>query len=177
MNLPETPLSRTVDPWLVRIGDWVSWTWLILLCVIVANVVLRYVFDRGRIEFEEIQWHLYSFGFLIGLGYAYQSDDHIRVDVLHERLQPRTRAWIELYGTLLFLLPFVLLVLIYSVPFINQSFQSSEVSSSPGGLAFRWAIKACLPLGFLLLFAALLSRLSRVWAFLFFSNTNSDQAS
>ena len=57
--------------------------------IIVANVLLRYAFSVGHIELEEIQWHIYSFGFLLGLSYAYQADSHIRVDVLHERWSPR----------------------------------------------------------------------------------------
>ncbi|MEE8245252.1 MAG: TRAP transporter small permease subunit, partial [Pseudomonadales bacterium] len=78
-----------------------------LLVVIVFNVVMRYAFDQGRIEFEEIQWHIYATGFLLGLSYAYQADAHIRVDVLHEQFSPDLKAWIELYGILLFLMPFI----------------------------------------------------------------------
>lgn len=151
----------------MKIGHWASWVWLILLVIIVTNVVLRYAFGEGRIEFEEIQWHLYSLGFLIGLSYAYEQDAHIRVDVLHERFRPRLQAWIELYGILLLLLPFITLILVFSVPFVLQSYQVAEVSQSPGGLPFRWLIKAVLPLGFALLLVASVSRLTRVWAFLF----------
>ncbi len=165
---PQTRVSRVIDPWLARFGTWLSWIWLVLLLVIVTNVVLRYLFSEGRIEFEELQWHLYSFGFLVGLSYAYQADAHIRVDVLHERFPPRLKAWVELYGTLLLTLPFVALVLIYGVPFVASSFALGEVSSSPGGLPYRWLIKAMLPLGFVLLLLAVIARLSRVWAFLFF---------
>lgn len=165
--LPDTRVSRVVDPLLAAIGRGISWVWLILLVIIVANVVLRYLFGEGRIEFEEIQWHLYSAGFLLGLSYAYISDAHIRVDVVHERLHPRTRAWIELYGIVVLLLPFIALVVIYSVPFVVQSYQAGEVSQAPGGLPFRWLMKAVLPAGFLLLLLAVVSRLSRVWAFLF----------
>ena len=85
MEFPATRFSRAVDPWLERIGQWASWLWVALLAVIVTNVVLRYVFGEGRIEFEEVQWHLYATGFLLGLGYALKADAHIRVDVLHER--------------------------------------------------------------------------------------------
>jgi TRAP-type mannitol/chloroaromatic compound transport system permease small subunit len=152
---------------LERLGQLASWLWLALLLIIVTNVVLRYAFDEGRIELEEVQWHLYSLGFLVGLSYAYQSDSHIRVDVVSERLRPRTRAWLELYGIMLCLAPFILLILVYSVPFVQQSWLLSEVSQAPGGLPGRWLIKAALPLGFLLLFLASLSRLSRVWVFLF----------
>ena len=167
LELPQTPLSRAVDPWLVRIGHWSSWLWLALIVIIVVNVVLRYAFGEGRIEFEEIQWHIYAAGFLFGLGYALQADAHIRVDVLHERFSPTLKAWIELYGLVLLLLPFIAVVLIYSLPFVRASFELSEVSASPGGLPFRWAIKAVLPVGFALLLLATLSRLSRVCTFLF----------
>ncbi len=167
MLLPETSFSRRIDPLLEKIGQGISWVWVMLLVVIVVNVVLRYVFSEGRIEFEEIQWHLYSTGFLLSLGYAYQADAHIRVDVLHEFMKPQTQAWIELYGIVLFLLPFIALVLIFGVPFVWVSFELSEVSQAPGGLPFRWAIKTMLPLGFGLLLMAVFSRLSRVWVFLF----------
>lgn len=167
MELPETALSRVVDPLLARIGLWTSYLWLLLLSIIVINVVLRYAFGEGRIEFEEIQWHLYSAGFLLGLGYAVQTDSHIRVDVLHERFSPSHQAWTELYGIVLFLIPFTLLVLIFAVPFVMSSYELSEISNSPGGLPFRWAIKAALPLGFGLLLLSACSRLSQVWSFLF----------
>jgi TRAP-type mannitol/chloroaromatic compound transport system permease small subunit len=165
--LPETAFSRVVDPWLIRIGRWTSWLWVVLLAIIVINVVLRYAFGQGRVEFEEIQWHLYATGFLLALGYALLTDSHIRVDVLHERFSPALQAWVEFYGILLLLLPFVVLVIVYSVPFVVTSFHLSEVSNAPGGLPFRWAIKAMLPVGFALLGLAALSRLSRVWRFLF----------
>jgi TRAP-type mannitol/chloroaromatic compound transport system permease small subunit len=167
MELPETSLSRVIDPLLVQIGRWTSWLWVVLLAIIVVNVVLRYAFGEGRIEFEEIQWHLYSAGFLLGFGYALQCDAHIRVDVLHERFSPTLKAWVELYGIVLLLLPFIALVLYYSVPFVAASYRLSEISNAPGGLPYRWAIKAMLPVGFLLLLLAVLSRLSRVWRFLF----------
>jgi TRAP-type mannitol/chloroaromatic compound transport system permease small subunit len=165
--LPHTAFSRRVDPFLVKVGQWTSWLWAVLLVIIMVNVIVRYAFGMGRIEFEEIQWHLYSAGFLLGLSYAYQADAHIRVDVLHERLSPRRKAWIELYGILLFLLPFIALVLIYSVPFVASSFRYGEVSQAPGGLPYRWIIKAMLPLGFAFLLVAVVSRLTRVWALLF----------
>lgn len=167
MDLPETALSRLIDPLLERIGRWTGWLWVLLLAIIVTNVVLRYAFGEGRVEFEEIQWHLYATGFLLALGYALQTDAHIRVDVLHERFSPTLQAWIEFYGILLFLIPFIALVLLFAVPFVAQSFALSEVSNAPGGLPYRWAIKAMLPIGFFLLLLATLARLSRVWRFLF----------
>ncbi len=173
-DLPETRLSRSLDGLVRRLGDAASWLWIVLLAVVVLNVVLRYLFGEGRIEFEEIQWHLYATGFLIALGYAVESDDHIRVDFLRDRFPPRLRAWFELYGILILLLPFVSLVLFYTIPFIAHSFAQGEVSAAPGGLAYRWAIKSMLFVGFGLLGLAAVSRLARVGAFLFGSGSSRD---
>ena len=101
-QLPTTTFSRWIDPFLQRLGNGLSWIWVGLIFVIVLNVILRYVFSEGRIELEEIQWHLYSTGFMFGLSYAFQADAHIRVDVLHERFSPELKAWIDLYGIVLF---------------------------------------------------------------------------
>ncbi len=167
MELPQTAFSRYVDPLIAAVGHTVSWLWVVLLAVIVSNVFLRYALDVGRIEFEEIQWHLYSVGFMLGLAYAFQEDAHIRVDVLHEGFSSRLKAWIDLYGILIFVLPFVALMLIYTAPFIADSYRTGEISQSPGGLPYRWAIKAVLLGGFGLLGIAALSRLTRLWSFLF----------
>ena len=167
MDLPHTRVSRTLDKLIERIGEMTAWLWPILLFVIVLNVTMRYAFDQGRIEFEEIQWHLYSIGFLVALSHGLQADAHIRVDVVRGRLSPRMQAWIELYGLLLLVVPFVSLIIIYAAPFVLNSFIAGEVSSSPGGLPHRWLIKSILLIGFALLLLAALSRLTRIWVFLF----------
>ena len=173
MDLPTTRLSLFIDRWIRKLAEACSWIWLALLIVIVGNVILRYAFGEGRVELEEIQWHFYSLGFLIGLSYAYTADRHIRVDVLRERFSSRFTAWIELYGTIFLLLPFILLVVFYAIPFVIASIDLAERSQAPGGLPYRWAIKAALPLGFLLLLASTLARFSRVWCYLFFAKGDS----
>lgn len=166
-SLPETWLSKKIEPVLEWIGKSISWLWLVLLAVIILNVVLRYVFGEGRIEFEEIQWHIYSTGFLLGLAYTFQVDGHVRVDVVHERLPVHLKAWLELYGILLCVLPFTALILVFTLPFVQISFELGEISPSPGGLPYRWLIKSMLFIGFVLLALAAISRLSRVWMLLF----------
>lgn len=165
--LPHTRFSRAMDRFQLAVGSALSWIWLLLLFVIVLNVVLRYAFGEGRVELEELQWHLFAVGFLTALALAVTTDDHVRVDVIHERLPPRWRAWIELYGILLLLGPFIALILIHSVPFVISAWQTQEVSQAPGGLPMRWLVKAVLPMSFLLLAAAVLARLTRVTALLF----------
>ena len=168
LELPTTAFSRWIDLFLQRLGTGLSWIWVGLIFFIVLNVLLRYVFSEGRIELEEIQWHLYSIGFMFGLSYAFQADAHIRVDVLHERFSPELKAWIDLYGIVLFVLPFTALMLIYGVPFVTDSYQTKEVSQSPGGLELRWLIKSVLVLGFSFLGLAAFARLTRLWSFLVF---------
>ncbi|MFT7684916.1 MAG: TRAP-type mannitol/chloroaromatic compound transport system permease small subunit [Candidatus Azotimanducaceae bacterium] len=167
MQLPETKISNWIDSKLNRLGQLSAWIWLLLMLIIVTNVVMRYFFGLGRIEFEEIQWHLYATGFLIGLSYAYVSDSHIRIDVVRSKLSDQSQVWIELYGILLLLLPFIILVLFSAWPFVEYSYSTGEVSEAPGGLGFRWLIKSVLGIGFILLLLAVLARLTRIWNFLF----------
>jgi TRAP-type mannitol/chloroaromatic compound transport system permease small subunit len=103
----------------------------------------------------------------VAISYALESDDHVRVDFIRMRLSLRTQAWVELYGNLLLLLPFIALILHYCVAFIAYSFGSAEVSSAPGGLPFRWAVKSLLFVGFFLLGVAVISRTTRLSSYLF----------
>ena len=166
-QLPHTSFSLAMDGLIRWIGEAISWIWLVLVGVIVLNVTMRYVFGEGRVEFEEIQWHIYAFGFLIGLSYCLEADAHVRVDVLYDGFSPKAKAWIELLGISLLLVPFMAVVIIYSYPFLTYSISINEVSEAPGGLPARWAIKGVLLLGFVLLAVAELSRLTRVTAALF----------
>ncbi|MDX1654042.1 MAG: TRAP transporter small permease subunit [Candidatus Competibacteraceae bacterium] len=166
-ELPQTRISAGVDRVINVIGEVIAWVWMILMLVIVLNVTLRYAFGQGLIVFEEIQWHIYSVGFLIALSHCLVHDDHVRVDVLHDRMGLKAQTWIELIGLLVFLLPFAWLVAYYAIPFVVNSFEMAEVSDAPGGLPYRWIIKAVLPIGFALLWIAALSRLLRCTAMLF----------
>ncbi len=159
MNAEHHDRVGRVEALLDRIGALLSWLWLALIAVIVIAVVLRFVFGIGRIELEELQWHLYALGFLFGIVGCAACDRHVRVDVIRERLPQRTRDWVDLYGVLLFQIPFVILVLWSALPFVAESFETGEKSASAGGLPFRWALKAILPIAFALLGVSSLTRL------------------
>lgn len=165
--LPETRLSRALDAFVNFIGRTISWLWVVLIAIILVNVILRYVFNEGLIIFEELQWHVYAIGFMIGLSFAVVGDRHVRVDVVAERLSVRGRAWIELFGLLLFLLPFSVLLTIEAIPFVMRAWDLNEVSVAPGGLSHRWALKSVIVIAFALIAVAALSRLSRVTSYLF----------
>jgi TRAP-type mannitol/chloroaromatic compound transport system permease small subunit len=166
-RLPHTAFSGIVRRALGRLAAILSWIWLLLVAVVVINVTMRYFFGEGRVEFEEIQWHLYAIGFLFALATCMDADDHVRVDIFHERMDLSMRAWIELYGLLLLFLPFVVAMLLFSFPFVAYAWSIAEISDAPGGLPYRWAIKSALPAAMFLLLIAGVSRLSRVTAYLF----------
>ena len=159
--------ASRVEAGLDRIASAISWIWLALMAVIVVSVVLRFAFGIGRIELEELQWHLYAVGLLMGIVACANRDRHVRVDVFRERMSPRTRDWIDLYGMLLLQIPFLALVSWSALPFVADSFAVAERSASAGGLPFRWLLKSVLPISFALLFVATLSRLRQVWRRLF----------
>lgn len=169
--LPDTAISRVVDPAIRWFGSAISWFWIALMLVIVINVAMKNFFGDGRIEFEEIQWHIYSALFMLGLSYTLTVDDHVRVDILYGSFSTRTKAWVDFFGIILFLLPFCGILIYYGIPFIVDSYNTAERSSAPAGLANRWMIKAMLVVGIALLAIAALSRMSRIIALLFLGRT------
>jgi TRAP-type mannitol/chloroaromatic compound transport system permease small subunit len=159
-------LSDALDRLVLRIGRSLAWANGVLIAVIVLQVVLRYGFGHGLVVLEELQWHLYALAFMFGLAYALVTDSHVRVDLIYSRLPVRVRHWIEILGTLLLLLPFIAVILYYGLEFFHASWIHNERSLAPLGLPWRWAIKAVIPLSFLLLALAAVSRLWRTMVLL-----------
>lgn len=166
-ELPQTRLSQGVDGLLTVIGKVASWFWLVVVAVIIWAVVGRYAFGQGSVTLEEWQWHIAGAAWLLGLAYTLTTDDHVRVDVIHERLSLRAQGWIELLGILLLLLPFLGIAFYEMVPYAMSSFAQGETSQAPAGLPYRWILKGTVALSFALLILAALSRLLRVTALLF----------
>ena len=166
-ELPGTAMSKVLDGIVGAIGAHISWLWIVTVGVILYSVVSRYVFAQGSVLLEEVQWHLAGATWLVGLSYTLVHDAHVRVDVLHENFSLRTKAWVELLGILVLLLPFLVLAFIELLPYVQSSFEQGERSQAPAGLPMRWALKAFLPFSILLLFVAAVSRLSKVSALLF----------
>ena len=136
-----------------RFSDWVGALSAVLLLVLVANVfynvLMRYLFNDVSIGMQELEWHLYSMIFLFGVAYALRADGHVRVDVLYERQTLRTRAVIDVLGTLLLLWPFCVLIAGYGIGFAYEAYEMGEKSGDPGGLSQRWLIKSMISLSFI----------------------------
>lgn len=165
--LPRNRVSNAIDTVIVAAGDLASWLWPILVAVTVAQVILRYGFGRGSIMFEELQWHIYAVGFMIGLSYCADVDRHVRVDVVAEKWSLRTRGWIELAGLAFFLLPFSIIVALEGIPYAKSAYDFGEVSAAPGGLPYRWILKSFIPIAMALLALTAFSRLTRCTTLLF----------
>ena len=167
LDFPRTLISDVIEAVIEFLGSIVNWIWIVLVLVIVANVVGRYVFAVNYIWVEEMQWHMYAVGFMIGIGYALKHDAHVRVDVLAMNMRPRVRAWVELIGIVVLIAPMIYMILTYAIPFVEASWRRGERSSAPGGLANRWAIKAVIVVAFGYLGLAAFARFLRICAFLF----------
>ncbi len=131
-------------------GRAVSWLVLGMVLLIAYDVSMRYLFQIGSVGLQELEWHLFALIFLLGAGYTFKHDGHVRVDIFYQsrHMNDRRRAWVDLLGGLFFLLPFCLLVIISSAPFVDYAFVVNEGSPDAGGLPYRFLLKAMIPLGF-----------------------------
>lgn len=174
-NLPDRMSGRRIErlaDTLAALSEWsgrtVAWLVPTLVLVTCCDVAMRYLFQHGSILLQELEWHLFSLTFLLGSAYTLRHDDHVRLDLLYRSrwLGDRYRDWVNLLGGLFFLTPFCLLAIFGSWSFVAQSFLHGEGSPDPGGLPYRWILKAAIPAGFALLLlqgiADVLYRLRRI---------------
>jgi TRAP-type mannitol/chloroaromatic compound transport system permease small subunit len=143
-------LSRGIDGLNEFIGKWVSWLILVSILVSAGNAVIRKALNISSNAWLELQWYLYGAAFLLAAAYTLKQNEHIRIDIVYGLWSRRTQHWIDLLGHLFFLMPFVLLMLYYFVPYFLLSWRSGEMSSSAGGLVI-WPAKLMLLIGFFLL--------------------------
>ncbi len=123
-------------------GRTVSWLSLFLVLVTFIIVVLRYVFDSGSIALQEITTYLHATIFLVGMAYTMQQDAHVRVDIFYTRCSKQTKAWIDLFGALFLLLPFMLFISWISWLYIANSWTVFEGSREAGGLPGVFLLKS-----------------------------------
>ena len=158
-------LSRAMD----AISDWVGRTliWALFATVIVstANAVVRKVFSVGSNAWLEVQWYLFAAVFLLGAGYAFLHNAHVRIDFVSSKLSARTNAIIDALGIVVFTIPLSLIMIDLGWPLFLRAWQTGEMSQNAGGL-IRWPVLALLPAGFAILCAQAVSELIKRLAFL-----------
>jgi TRAP-type mannitol/chloroaromatic compound transport system permease small subunit len=139
---------RFVDRLNEKIGFYVSWITSLLVLVVCLDVFTRYFLKKSSVAVQEMEWHLFAIIFLFGAAYTLKHDRHVRVDVFYTKFKTPVKAWIDLLGSLIFLIPFSILIIWSSKIFVINSFLINEVSPDPGGLPARYLLKACIPIGF-----------------------------
>ncbi len=157
--------SALIDALNEKIG--VVCNWLVLLaCVVSAgNAMVRYAYDTSSNAWLEIQWYMFAVIVMFGASYTMKRNEHVRVDLFYMTLSRRGQLWVDILGTLIFLLPTCAILAWLSWPFFMQSFNVYEHSSNAGGLV-RWPIKLVLPVGFALVALQGVSELIKRVAFL-----------
>ncbi|MGD8567534.1 MAG: TRAP transporter small permease subunit [Gammaproteobacteria bacterium] len=166
---------KSLISYIEKINEWcgiaVSWCVLLMVLIISYDVFMRFVFNISSGALEELEWHLFAVIFLLGASYTLKHNGHVRVDIFYQskHLSDVHRAWIDLLGTVFFLFPFCILIIVASWDFVARSFAMLEGSSDPGGLPYRFILKSVIPVGFSLLLLQGIAMILRSVDTIFFS--------
>ena len=182
--------SRVIDRFQSAVGRTAAWLLVPMMLVIIIDVITRkfgllnateeFLMNSGltgsasfvdtyltSTKFQELEWHLHAALFLLCLGFGYVKNSHVRIEIIREKFDIRTKAWLEVTGIVIFIVPYTYLLFRYGFNFAERSFAVNEVSAALTGLSHRWIIKSFVPIGMLLLFIAAMGVLFRNLVFLF----------
>ena len=138
-------LEKFFDKFAYYLGNLTGVLMVLMMLNVFYDVIMRYFFNTGSIGMQEMEWHLFSVVFLLGIAYSLNENGHVRVDVIYDGLSQKKQAIINIVGTFVFLIPFVALIGFGSLEFVYEAFETMEISGDPGGLTHRWIIKAFVP--------------------------------
>ncbi|OEU67690.1 MAG: C4-dicarboxylate ABC transporter permease [Desulfovibrio sp. S3730MH75] len=147
MQKLENFIRRTVD----YVGLALASVLILMVLNVSFDVMMRYMFHASSVGMQEMEWHLFAIIILFGMGVGLQHDAHVRVDFVYDRLGPKKRAMINIWGTIIMLVPLSLLILFGSFEYVQDAFISNEISEDPGGLPYRWIVKSMIPTSFVFL--------------------------
>ena len=138
-------LATRLDSFANLTGRVVSWLTLAMVLVTLTVVILRYLFDIGSIALQESVTYLHAVVFMLGAAYTLQQDAHVRVDIFYQQRPARTRAWINLAGTVLLLMPVCLFIFLSSLDYVSAAWSIREGSREAGGLDGVFLLKTVIP--------------------------------
>jgi TRAP-type mannitol/chloroaromatic compound transport system permease small subunit len=142
-------VANAIDTLIDKFGMVAAWTSFALVLVMAANVLLRYMFSTGSVWAQELEWHLLVPISLLGMSYALRHGEHVRVDIFFSKYSERIKILLEIVTALLSFLVCIIVIRL-SIPYVLQSWNYSEGSANPGGIPYRYILKALIPFGFLL---------------------------
>lgn len=143
-------VSGAIDRANEKIGNVCNVLILLACLVSAANAMIRYAFSYSSNGWLELQWYMFAIVVMFGASYTFKRNEHVRVEIFYLLLSERGQLWLDLIGTLCFLIPACLLLSYLSWPFFYNAYEIGEMSGNAGGLV-RWPIKVVLPAGFVLL--------------------------
>ncbi len=152
-------ITTQLDAFIKFTGESTKWVCSILLVLICIDVIMRYFFNTTQVWVLELEWHLFSIIFLFGGAYTLQKNEHVRVDVFYANWSEKKKALHNLLGIIFLLIPWCIIVVYYGWQYGLNSLSYKEVSPDPGGLPFRFVIKFCIAIGFVLLMIQAISEL------------------
>ena len=158
-------IAHGIDALNELVGRWVYWLVLIMVLESAGNAIVRKLFNSSSNALLELQWYLFSAVFLLCAGWTLLRNEHVRIDILQSRYPPRVQAWVDVFGTIFFMLPMVGIFFWLSIPWFWRSYTEHEISGSAGGLTL-WPARLLVPIGFALLSLQGLSELVKRIAFL-----------
>ena len=143
-------ISRAIDALNAGFGKIADWAVLLSAVISAGNACIRYGFSISSNSWLEIQWYLFAVIVLLGASYTLNKNEHVRIDIIYGNLPMRAQLWIDLLGTIVFLLPTCIIIGWVSFPLFYNSYLIHEMSNNAGGL-LRWPVKLLLPVGFFML--------------------------
>lgn len=143
-------ISRAIDALSLNVNKVVIWLVLLATLVSAGNALVRFTLHNSSNAWLELQWIMFGAIFLLGASYTFMKNGHVRVDVLYGKYPPRVKVWVDLLGTLFFLIPSAVVILLTSLPWVANSISTREMSPDAGGLPY-WPIKLLIPVAFALL--------------------------
>ncbi len=158
-------LSKLIDACNEAIGKLIMWLILAAVLISAGNAIMRKAFDLGSNAFLEIQWYLFAAVFMLGSGYVWLRNAHVRIDFVSSKLSKRTNTIIDLLGIVIFTIPLSIILIKLSWPVFERAWVSGEMSQNAGGL-IRWPVLLLIPVGFGILLAQCVSELIKRVAFL-----------
>ncbi|ARN73926.1 TRAP transporter small permease subunit [Oceanicoccus sagamiensis] len=144
--MPATLIYRLIDQLSELTGRMLAWLSLLMMVLLCAVVVLRYVFEVGSISLQEAVTYLHASIFMLGAAYTLKQDGHVRVDIFYRNFSARGKAWINSLGGIIFLLPLCAYIFFISWDFVVQSWDIREVSTEPGGIPAVFLLKTLIPI-------------------------------
>ena len=146
-----------------HVGRAAAWLTTLLMLLVCFDVVVRYLFNETQAWIMELEWHLFGLIFLLGAGYAFRHDRHVRVDLFYAKFSPKDKALVNLIGGILFLIPWTAVLIYVSFEYATIAYKIGEGSPDPGGLPARYIIKYAITFGMTLLFLQGLASIIDSW--------------